>query len=203
MSMKIYQHYSIFGFSNGYIVGNEERCAAVIVDPAEVTASMIEQIEHKCYKLVAVLITHDHLHHIRGLKTLMRIYDPIVYASNTRILGTVCRKVRDQDAFEEAGFAIKAIAVPGHSQDSIIYSMGQYLFTGDALHAGVIGKTTSAFNAQALMNRLRDKLDGFPDDTLLFPGHGPPSTLGTERKYNLGLTPDAAEQYTPSYDFFV
>ena len=81
--------------------------------------------------------------------------------------------------------------------------MGQNLFTGDALHAGVIGKTTSAFNAQALMNRLRDKLDGFSDETLLFPGHGPPSTLGTERKFNLGLTPDASEQYTPSYDFFV
>ncbi len=201
--MKIYQHYSIYGFSNAYILGNEETSSAIIVDPAEVTTTMIDQIEHKSYSLKAILITHNHIHHCRGLKTLMRIYEPAVYASNKKIFDIVCRKVRDQDSFEEAGFSIKALAVPGHSQDSMIYSIGPYLFTGDALHAGIIGKTTSSFNAQALFERLETKLQGYPDDTMIFPGHGPPSTLGTEKKFNLGLRSDYAERLHPSYDFFV
>jgi glyoxylase-like metal-dependent hydrolase (beta-lactamase superfamily II) len=201
--MKIYQHYSIFGFSNAYIIGNEKERTAIIVDPSEVTTKMIEQIEHNSYSLKAVLITHNHLHHCRGLKTLMRIYDPVVYASNTRIFDVQCRKVRDQDVFREAGFEVKAIALPGHSQDSIVYEIESCLFTGDAIHAGVIGKTTSLFNAKALFQRLEAKLLPYPDDTLLFPGHGPPSTLGTEKKFNIGLKADYAERLHPSYDFFV
>jgi hydroxyacylglutathione hydrolase len=201
--MKLYQHYSIYGFSNGYLLGNDEKRAAIVIDPAEVTPSMIDQIEHNGYSLDAILITHNHIHHIRGLKTLMRIYKPNVYASNTKLFDTACRKVRDDDAFEEAGFRIKAIALPGHSQDSIVYETESCLFTGDVIHAGVLGKTTSAFNAQALIERIQDKLLGYADDTLIFPGHGPPSTVGTERRFNLGLQPGYTNSLKKTYDFFV
>ncbi len=201
--MKIYQHYSIYGFSNGYIVGNEDSNEAIIVDPAEVTTTMIDQLENHAFTVKAVLITHNHIHHCRGLKTLMRIYQPTVFASNTKIFDIACRKVRDQDIFTEAGFKIRAIAVPGHSQDSIVYSIEDCLFTGDSLHAGVLGKTTSSFNAKALLERLKTKLSGLPEDTMIFPGHGPPSTLGTEMKFNLGLRKEFAESLHPTYDFFV
>ncbi len=201
--MKLYQHYSIYGFSNAYIVANEATSAAIIVDPAEINTTMIEQIEHKAYSLKAILITHNHIHHCRGLKTLMRIYSPVVYASNTKIFDVACKKVRDQDLFEEAGFSIKAIAVPGQSQDSIVYKIESCLFTGDALHAGVIGRTTSSFNAHALYERTQSKVLGYDDDTMIFPGHGPPTTIGTEKKFNLGLKADYAEMLHQSYDFFV
>ena len=201
--MKLYQHYSIYGFSNGYLLGNEERHAAIVIDPAEVTSTMIDQIEHNKYSLEAVLVTHNHIHHIRGLRTLMRIYKPRVYASNTRLFEVACRKVRDGDEFEEAGFRIKAIALPGHSQDSIVYETENCLFTGDVIHAGVLGKTTSAFNAQALIDRIHLKLLDYADETLVFPGHGPPSTVGTERKFNLGLQAGYASSLKRSYDFFV
>ena len=201
--MKIYQHYSIYGFSNGYIVGNEEKREALIVDPAEVTTTMIDQIENKRYILKAILITHNHIHHVRGLKTLMKIYSPELYASDNKIFGFPCRKVRDGDVFEEAGFSVKAVAIPGHSQDSIVYIIGSALFSGDAIHSGVIGKTTSTFNAVALAQRLRARLDALPASMLIFPGHGPPSTVGTERKFNIGLMPGYAESLNSSYDFFV
>lgn len=201
--MKIYQHYSIYGFSNGYIVGNDEMHEALIIDPAEVTTTMIDQIENKKYTLKAVLITHNHIHHVRGLKTLMKIYSPECYASDTKIFGFPCRKLRDGDTFEVAGFGIKAIAIPGHSQDSISYIIESAFFTGDAIHSGVIGKTTSSFNAVALAQRLRARLEALPEDMLIFPGHGPPSTVGTERKFNIGLMPDYAESLFRSYDFFV
>jgi len=54
-----------------------------------------------------------------------------------------------------------------------------------------------------LFERLETKLQGYPDDTMIFPGHGPPSTLGTEKKFNLGLRSDYGERLHPSYDFFV
>lgn len=201
--MKIYQHYSIYGFSNGYIVGNEEKREAIIIDPAEITTTMIDQIENKRYILKAVLITHNHIHHVRGLKTLMKIYSPELYASDNKIYNFPCRKVRDGDDFEEAGYRIKAIAIPGHSQDSIVYIIDSALFSGDAIHSGVIGKTTSTFNAVALAQRLRLRLDTLPADMLIFPGHGPPSTVGTERKFNIGLMPGYADSLNRSYDFFV
>ncbi|MCX7026295.1 MAG: MBL fold metallo-hydrolase [Spirochaetes bacterium] len=201
--MKLYQHYSIYGFSNGYLLGNEESRAAIVIDPAEVTTTMIDQIEHNGYSLDAVLITHNHIHHIRGLKTLLRIYKPKVYASNTKLFDIPCKKVRDGDEFEEAGFMIRAIALPGHSQDSIVYKTESCLFTGDVIHAGILGKTTSAFNAQSLIERIQDKLLGYDSGTLVFPGHGPPSTIGTERKFNLGLQTGYANSLKKSYDFFV
>jgi glyoxylase-like metal-dependent hydrolase (beta-lactamase superfamily II) len=201
--MKIYHHYSIYGFSNTYVVGNEESKSAVIIDPAEVTTSMIDQIEHNKYSISAILITHNHIHHSRGLKTLMRIYDPNIYASNMKLYDIPCRKVRDQDQFEEAGFDIQALAIPGHSQDSIVFIIESCLFTGDVLHAGVIGRTTSSFNAQSLSDRIRQRLLKLPEDILVFPGHGPPSTIGTEKKFNIGLKPGYASSLRKSYDFFV
>jgi len=202
--MKIYQHYSIFGFSNSYIVGNEEIGRAIIVDPAELTPTMIEKIERHHFDISGILITHNHAHHVNGLSTIMKIYKPTIYASNAKIMNFQCRKVRDGDKIDEADFEIEAIAVPGHSQDSIVYLLdGLFLFTGDVLHAGLIGKTSSAFNTNALAERIAQKLFGLPDRTVIFPGHGPPSTIGTEKKGNISFEAGFAEKTRSNYDFFV
>ncbi len=111
-------------------------------------------------------------------------------------------KPQDQQVFQEASFSIRAIAVPGHSQDSIVYDIDGCLFTG-AFHAGIIGKTTSAFNAKALYERLNLKLEHYPDDSLVFPGHGPQHAGHREKKFNLGLREGFAESPKTSYDFFV
>jgi glyoxylase-like metal-dependent hydrolase (beta-lactamase superfamily II) len=168
----------------------------------EVTTTMIDQIENKAYSLKAALITHSHIH-TAGTQSSHAHLRSVVYASNTKLFNIACKKPQDQQVFQEASFSIRAIAVPGHSQDSIVYDIDGCLFTGDAFHAGIIGKTTSAFNAKALYERLNLKLEHYPDDSLVFPGHGPPSTLGTEKKFNLGLREGFAESLKTSYDFFV
>jgi glyoxylase-like metal-dependent hydrolase (beta-lactamase superfamily II) len=202
--MKVYQHYSIFGFANSYIVGNEDSGKALVVDPAELTPTMIEKIEQHHFDVSGILITHDHTHHINGLSTIMKIYSPTIYASDAKLLGFQCRKVRDGDIFEEAGYEIRAIAVPGHSQDSIVYLLTElFLFTGDALHAGLIGKTNSTFNTNALIARIRQKLFSLPGNTVIFPGHGPPSTIATEKKANISFQEGFAEHIRSNYDFFV
>ncbi|MDP3180107.1 MAG: MBL fold metallo-hydrolase, partial [Spirochaetaceae bacterium] len=188
---------------NSYLVGNDETKEALIVDPAEMDVSLLGQIEKNGYSLRTVLVTHNHSHHVRGLKTLLKIYDAAVFAGNAQVLGYPCRPVRDGESFLTCGLTIDAFSVPGHSPDSIVYRIDRLLFTGDALHAGLIGRTLSAYNATTLVDRLRDRVLNQADECLVLPGHGPPSTLGTERRFNVGLEPGYSERIQSRYDLFV
>ena len=68
--MKVYYNLNLSGFSNCYLVANEETKEALLVDPGEVTEAIISQIENNNYKLSAVLVTHNHGSHVKGIKTM-------------------------------------------------------------------------------------------------------------------------------------
>ena len=201
--MKIYHHYSLYGFSNVYLVGNDETKEALVVDPAEMNAALLGHIEKNGYALKAVLVTHNHPHHIRGLKTLLKIYDTQVYAANASVAGFPSKALRDGETIQTCGLTVEVFSVPGHSPDSLVFKIDGALFTGDALHAGLIGKTLSSYNAVTLADRLKSKILAQADDFIILPGHGPPSTVGTERRFNVGLEPGYAKMITARYDFFV
>jgi glyoxylase-like metal-dependent hydrolase (beta-lactamase superfamily II) len=201
--MKLYQYYSVYGFANSYLLGDDETRQAIVVDPAEFNAGMLNHIERNDYYVRAVLLTHNHLHHIRGLKTLLKIYEAEIFAATSRVFGISCRVVKDGERFAIAGFCADAYSVPGHSPDSMVYRIDKLLFTGDTLHAGVIGKTLSSFNAELLIERLKSRILGLDDDHIVLPGHGPPSTIGVERRFNLGLQEGYSAKVTAPYDFFV
>jgi glyoxylase-like metal-dependent hydrolase (beta-lactamase superfamily II) len=201
--MKIYHHYSLYGFSNVYLVGNDDTKEALVVDPAEMNAALLGHIEKNDYALKAVFVTHNHPHHVRGLKTLLKIYDAQVYAANASVAGFPCRALRDGESVSTCGVSVDVFSVPGHSPDSLVFRIDGMLFTGDALHAGLIGKTLSSYNAVTLADRLKSKILDQADEYVILPGHGPPSTVGTERRFNVGLEPGYAERVTSRYDFFV
>lgn len=204
VTFKLYQHYSLYGFSNSYILGSDETGQALIVDPGEFNVGMLNHVEKNGYYVSAVLLTHSHIHHVRGLAALLRVYEKATsFAASSRVLGLPTRVVRDGERIEAAGFEIDVLSVPGHSPDSVIYAFGGLLFTGDALLAGLPGKTLSTFNARLLADRLAKQLAAFPDETVLLPGHGPPSTLGSERRYNPGFDPEWSGNASSDYDFFV
>ena len=83
--MKVYFHFNIDGFSNCYVVTNEKTMEALIIDPGKITKEILEQIENGPFDLTAVLITHKHKSHVRGLETLRKIYKPKVYAADFEI----------------------------------------------------------------------------------------------------------------------
>jgi glyoxylase-like metal-dependent hydrolase (beta-lactamase superfamily II) len=201
--IRLYQHYSLYGFANSYLVGDDRTGQALIVDPGEFNAKVLDHIERNGLYVSTVLLTHAHTHHVSGLATLLKVYDAEVYSASASVNGIPCRLVRDGEKFAAAGFSIEALSVPGHSPDSIVYRIDHLLFTGDALHAGLIGRTLSPFNARILAERLRARIMDLDDECLVLPGHGPPSTLGTERSCNLGLEEGWANRVTRSYDFFV
>ena len=212
--MKLFYHYCPSGFSNCYILGtdfpeaNEEHTdvkaspprEAIIIDPGIMDSIILNLIEENNYTLKGVLITHDHLHHVQGLTTIKRIYDTEIYGINPAVLEHRTNLVRDGEIIKIGPFRTEVIAIPGHSADSAVYKIGRLLFTGDALSAGLIGNTVSSYAAATQISALRSKLFSMPGDYTVLPGHGPPSTLEAERRFNLGM--NSTEQRRKSFTFF-
>jgi len=189
--MKLFFQYCSFGFSNCYILGEDDtgnrQPAAIIVDPGSIENVTLESIENNNFDLKAVLITHDHFSHVRGLQTLKRIYNAEVFAVNHSITNHKTNMVKDGDKLQIAGFSIEVISIPGHSSDSVVYRTGNLLFTGDVLTAGLVGSTASAYGSATQMNKLRSRLLSLPGDYVVLPGHGPPSTMEAERRFNMDI----------------
>jgi glyoxylase-like metal-dependent hydrolase (beta-lactamase superfamily II) len=176
---------------------------AIIIDPGEMGADILNFIEGHEYNLKAVLVTHDHKNHIRGLRTLKRIYNTEVYAINHIIADQKTNLLRDEGEFTIGPFRIEVIAVPGHSSDSAVYKIGNWLFTGDAMSAGLVGRTPSSYGAAIQIAAIRSRLLSLPGDCIVFPGHGPPSTLEAERQFNAGiLFYEQTKRKRPTYNLW-
>ncbi|MBU0928750.1 MAG: MBL fold metallo-hydrolase [Spirochaetes bacterium] len=201
--MTVFFHYALHGFANVYLVGNDETMEAAIIDPAAFTLGLLDFIEDKGYSVTAVLVTHNHPHHVDGLRTLLRIYDAEVFSSNATLGDIPCRMVRDSETFRVCGLEVQALSVPGHSADSMAYRLDKLVFTGDALHAGLIGKTMSQYGNRLLKEQLAKKILSLSDDCLVLPGHGPPSSIGAEKLYNLGWRKTKSEIRRDEYELFV
>jgi len=186
--MKLYFHYCSYGFSNCYVLGAEDRSAAIIIDPGSMDEQLLEYLEKDDLNLRAVLITHDHSGHIHGLRTLMRIYHMEVFAINRFIYEHKTTPLKDGDKINIGPFSVEVISIPGHSADSAVYRIDRLLFTGDVLTTGMVGSTASAYSAATQINKLRSRILSLPGDYTILPGHGPPSTLEAERRYNIGIT---------------
>jgi glyoxylase-like metal-dependent hydrolase (beta-lactamase superfamily II) len=190
--MKLFFHYCSWGFSNCYIIGTEktdssQQNTAIIIDPGSMENVTLQIIENNNFDLKAVLITHDHLNHVRGLRTLKRIYNAEIFAVNQYIMEQKTNIVKDGDRIGIADFFVEIISIPGHSSDSVVYRIDNMLFTGDVLTAGLVGSTASAYGATTQMNKMRSRLLSLPGDYVVLPGHGPPSTLEAERRFNADI----------------
>ncbi|MDR0503322.1 MAG: MBL fold metallo-hydrolase [Treponema sp.] len=190
--MKLFFQYCSYGFSNCYVLGTENtdlslQNTAILIDPGSMENSVLEIIENNNFDLKAVLITHDHMNHVRGLRTLKRVYNAEIFAVNQYINEHKANLVKDKDCLVISGFLVEVISIPGHSSDSAVYKIGGMLFTGDVLTAGLVGSTASAYGAATQMNKLRSRLLSLPGDYIVLPGHGPPSTLEAERRFNADI----------------
>jgi len=191
--MKLFFQYCSYGFSNCYILGtdaagkDQAAAAAIIIDPGSTEKITLDIIESNNFDLKAILITHDHKNHTRGLRTLKRIYNAEVIAVNQSIMNHKTTMIKDGDRIVAGGFTIEIISIPGHSSDSVVYKINNMLFTGDVLTAGLIGSTASVYGAATQMSKLRSRLLSLPGDYVVLPGHGPPSTLEAERRFNADI----------------
>ena len=183
--MKIYFHLNLEGFSNCYVVVNEISREAIIIDPGKITDGIISQIEDEKLKLCAVLVTHNHGSHVDGIKTLRKIYNPKIYAADWEVAKNDTEVLMGDGKIRVAKMIVRYMTMPGHTADSVVYGIGNVLFTGDVLFAGSMGSTNSSYSEVILRTNIENNIFSQQDGVILMPGHGPPSTVEAARLFTL------------------
>ena len=185
--MKLLSHFPAIGVSNTYIVGPRSGGEAILVDPGRFDVSLLELIENEDFNITAVLVTHDHWNHIQGLKTLLKVYHADIFAGSDVVHGFSATQVFGGTCLHASGLDIEVIDVEGHSKDSRVYKVGSYIFTGDVLSAGRVGSSYSEDFRKILIHSIKEKLLVLDDEFLLLPGHGPPTSISVEKRWNPDL----------------
>ncbi len=182
--MRCFYNFTLNGFSNTYLIGPDTGGDAVLVDPGELNIKLFKLIEKNNFYIRHILITHNDAPHIGGIKTLRKIYDMDIYSKSKKILGIPVKNVHDGMQFTISGFRVTVIDTPAFSSDSVLFKIDDMLFTGDVIGAGRLSKVIMQKGNDELKNTIKTKLLHLPDTTLVFPGHGPPSTLKAEKMFN-------------------
>ena len=185
--MKIFFHFSVEGFSNTYVLGPDDGGDAIIIDPGAMNAALLELIESNDYYLRGALLTHPHESHSKGLKTLRKIYDLEVFAAADEVLETRCTNISGRESIEVCGFQVGVIPIRGHSADSLVFTVGDCMFSGDSFSAGTLGSTPNEYARVLLGVEIQRKILSLDKNYFLFPGHGSPSTLEAEKATNPAL----------------
>jgi hydroxyacylglutathione hydrolase len=182
--VKLYSLFSSIGFSNSYLIGPDGGGPAVLVDPGNFDIPLLQAVEGNGLTVRWILVTHAHSAHFSGVRSLLKVYDAGIYTNQPSALDFPAHHVQDGDALDCGSFSVTVLETPGHSIDSVCFLLDRFLFTGDTLNAGGIGRTRDGYARGLLLSSVRKRILPLGNDTLVFPGHGPPTKLGVEKAYN-------------------
>lgn len=182
--MKFFSLFSPVGLSNAYLIGPDAGGDAVLIDPGAFDAPLLQAVEGNGLSVHSILVTHSHSAHIAGIRALLKVYDARIYSNQPSVLDFPARHIADGQELALGGITVRVRETPGHSIDSVCFLIGGMIFTGDTLCAGGIGRTRDGYARGVLLASIQKKLLVLDDGTLVFPGHGPPSTIGIERRFN-------------------
>lgn len=200
-------------FTNCYIAACQETKEAVIIDPGFDNSSEAEEIfnflEEKMLKLKFIVNTHGHPDHTCGNRIVKEKFNiPILIHEKDKFmlgkLGKVLAKffgfnsssppadllLEDGDFVKVGTLKLKVMHTPGHSPGSISLLGEKEVFTGDTLFAGSIGRTDLPKGSEKEMRDSLEKLARLPEYFVVYPGHGPPTTIGEEKACNSFLRGD-------------
>ena len=189
--------------TNCYVVRAERGAAeAVVIDPSGDAPDLRLGLARAGARCVAILITHGHWDHLVGVADLAEATGaPVHMAEDERALledinsfapasvrlrgYTPDVLLQGDETLELAGVTFETVRVPGHSPGHLAYLADGCLFSGDVLFAGSVGRTDlPGADWETLVDSIRMLTDRFPPDTVVYPGHGPQTTLGEELARN-------------------
>jgi len=196
--------------TNCYILGDEKTKQCVVIDPGGDLEIIEEHLKKLKLKVIYIILTHGHVDHIGALSQLKKateaeilihskdsamLYDPnqnLSIFSGDKIIATKADKLLEEgDIIQCGGIKLEVLHTPGHTPGGISLVTDKMIFTGDSLFCGSIGRTDfPGLSYQKLISSIKDKILTKEDDLIIYPGHGPSSTIGEEKTNNPFLNED-------------
>jgi glyoxylase-like metal-dependent hydrolase (beta-lactamase superfamily II) len=191
---------------NCTILGDEAAGEAIVIDPGDEVSRIHHRLTELGLKLKQILVTHAHIDHVGGALKLKRLTGaPILLNENdlpllammdsqAAWLGITPPETAPPDENLAEGLTVgldhypaQVLHTPGHTQGSICLHFAplKLLIAGDTLFAGSIGRTDlPGGNSGQIIDSIHSRLLTLPDETKVFTGHGPATTIGAERRSN-------------------
>jgi len=189
--------------SNCYIVGSEVTREGMIIDPGDEAEQILEKIKDLQLDIKFIVLTHGHIDHIGAVREVSEATgaEVCVHTDDAQslkgwrmggILGSSYpalpppdRLLKDGDSIDISDLHFLVLHTPGHTPGGICLLGQGVVFTGDTLFNYGIGRTDLPGGSHSqLLNSLHTKLMVLPNDTIVYPGHGPETTIGAERRGN-------------------
>jgi glyoxylase-like metal-dependent hydrolase (beta-lactamase superfamily II) len=193
---------------NTYIIWVPSRDDALVIDPGFEPDPILELLDDARLTVAAILNTHGHADHIAGNAAVKEAFPlaPLIIGAGDASMLTDAelnlsagygfpvvsppadRLLREGDLVEAAGIQFEVLEVPGHSPGHVVFvarTTPPTVFGGDVLFRGSIGRTDfPGGSAPLLLSGIRTKLFTLANDTVVYPGHGPVTTIAQERRFN-------------------
>ena len=193
--------------SNCYIVGSELTKEGVIIDPGDEAGQILKGIKDSQIDIKLILLTHGHIDHIGAVNEVKeatgaevaihtddaksisgqegRLISMLVSGLSYPAPPSPDRLLKDGDSIDLGNLHFLVLHTPGHTPGGICLLGNGVMFTGDTLFKYGVGRTDLPGGSYSqLMNSLHTKLMVLPDETIVYPGHGPETTIGAERRSN-------------------